>query len=129
MTLLNKIVENSIKQSKLLARMSEISCRSWNGTRQTRSSFTKNDLKEQPITDIPAVGGLTSEMINPCKREEEEQNRYVDAAGNEFRFAPAGAIPTLNAPALVDVPSLSGPAKITDVQKVETNFSKKFRRY
>ena len=65
--------------------MSEISYRSLNGTRQTRRSFTNNDLKEQPITDIPTVGSLTSEMIAQYKREEEEQNRYVDpTSGNEF---------------------------------------------
>jgi hypothetical protein len=81
MTLLNKIVEDSIRQSKLLAQMSEISY----GTRQTRSSFTNNDLKEKPITDIPAVVSLTSEVINQYKLEEEEQNRYVDPKSvNEF---------------------------------------------
>jgi hypothetical protein len=58
MTLLNKIVEDSIRQSKLLAQMSEISYRSLNGTRQTRSSFTNNDLKENPITDIPHHNAL-----------------------------------------------------------------------
>jgi hypothetical protein len=67
MTLLNKIGEDSIRQSKLLVQMSEISYRSLNGTRQTRSSFTNNDLKEQPITDIPTVGSLTSEMISQYK--------------------------------------------------------------
>jgi hypothetical protein len=63
MSFLNKRVEESIKQAKLLAQMSEMSYRSLNGTRQTRSSFTNNDLKEQPDTDKPAVGSLTSEMI------------------------------------------------------------------
>jgi Skp family chaperone for outer membrane proteins len=105
--------------------MSEISYRSLNGTRQTRSSFTNNDLKEQPITDIPTVGSLTSEMIAQYKREEEEQNRYVDpTSGNEFKFAPAGTAPTLNAPAYVVVPSLGAPATITDLKTEETNFAK-----
>jgi hypothetical protein len=63
MSFLNKRVEESIKQAKLLAQMSEMSYRSLNGTRQTRSSFTNNDLKEQADTDKPAVGSLTSEMI------------------------------------------------------------------
>jgi len=63
MSFLNKRVEESIKQANLLAQMSEMSYRSLNGTRQTRSSFTNNDLKEQPDTDKPAVGSLTSEMI------------------------------------------------------------------
>jgi hypothetical protein len=40
MTLLNKILEDLIRQSKLLAQMSEISYRSLHGTRQTRRSFT-----------------------------------------------------------------------------------------
>ena len=63
MSLISKRVEESIKQAKLLAQMSEMSYRSLNGTRQTRSSFTNNDLKEQANTDKPAVGSLTSEMI------------------------------------------------------------------
>jgi hypothetical protein len=71
MSFLNKCVEESIKQSKLLAQMSEMSYRSLNGTRQTRSSFTNNDLKEQPDTVKPAVGSLTSEMIAQYKREQE----------------------------------------------------------
>ena len=54
MSFLNKRVEDSIKQAKLLAQMSEMSYRSLNGTRQTRSSFTNNDLKEQADTDKPA---------------------------------------------------------------------------
>ncbi len=77
MSFLNKRVEDSIKQAKLLAQMSEMSHRSLNGTRQTRSSFTNNDLKEQADTDKPAVGSLTSEMIAQYKREEEEKNKYL----------------------------------------------------
>jgi hypothetical protein len=88
MSFLNKRVEESIKQAKLLAQMSEMSYRSLNGTRQTRSSFTNNDLKEQPDTDKPAVGSLTSEMIAQYKREEEEKNKYVDPGGNEFLYTP-----------------------------------------
>ena len=72
MTLLNKIDEDS----------------------KTRSSFTNNDLKGQSITDIPDVGSLTSEMIAQYKREE-EQHRYVDAVGNDFKFAPVGTAPTI----------------------------------
>ena len=91
MSFLNKRVEESIKQAKLLAQMSEMSHRSLNGTRQTRSSFTNNDLKEQADTDKPAVGNLSSEMIAQYKREEEEQNKYVNpTTGNEFQYAPAG---------------------------------------
>ena len=88
MSFLNKRVEDSIKQAKLLAQMSEMSYRSLNGTRQTRSSFTNNDLKEQPDTDKPALGSLTSEMIAQYKREEEEKNKYVDPkSGDEFLYA------------------------------------------
>jgi hypothetical protein len=120
MTLLNKIGEDSVRQSKLLAQISEISYRSFNGTRQTRSSFTNNDLKEQPITDIPAVGSLTSEMIAQYTREEEEQDRYVDpTTGDEFKIAPACIAPTLNAPTYVAVPSLGAPATITDLKTEE----------
>jgi hypothetical protein len=122
MSFLNKRVEDSIKQAKLLAQMSEMSYRSLNGTRQTRSSFTNNDLKEQADTDKPAVGSLTSEMIAQYKREEEEQNKYIDPSGNEFLYAPAGTTPTLTAPALVNIASLKGPATSADVEKEENNF-------
>ena len=54
MSFLNKRVEESIKQAKLLAQMSEMSYRSLNGTRPTRNSFINNDLTEQPDTDKPA---------------------------------------------------------------------------
>ena len=123
MSFLNKRVEESIKQAKLLAQMSEMSYRSLNGTRQTRSSFTNNDLKEQPATDKPAVGSLTSEMIAQYKREQEELNKYVDpATGDEFQYAPTGMTPTIKAAKLVDVPSLSAPATITDVQTEQSNY-------
>jgi len=124
MSFLNKRVEDSIKQAKLLAQMSEMSYRSLNGTRQTRNSFTNNDLKEQPITDKPATGSLTSEMISQYKREQEEQNKYVDSTGAEFQYAPAGAAPTLNTPSLVDVPSLGAPATVEDVAKEKNNYAK-----
>jgi hypothetical protein len=124
MSFLNKRVEESIKQAKLLAQMSEMSYRSLNGTRQTRSSFTNNDLKEQPGTDKPAVGSLTSEMIAQYKREEEEQNKYVDPAGNEWLYAPAGTTPTINTPSLVSVSSLSAPATPADLQTEQNNYAK-----
>jgi hypothetical protein len=118
MSFLNKRVEDSIKQAKLLAQMSELSYRALNGTRQTRSNFINNDLKEQADTDKPAVGSLTSEMIAQYKREEEEKNKYVDPkGGDEFLYAPAGMTPTINTPSYVDVTSLGAPATITDVQK------------
>jgi hypothetical protein len=96
--------------------MSEMSYRSLNGTRQTRSSFTNNDLKEQPDTDKPAVGSLTSEMIAQYKREEEEQNKYVDpGTGKELRYTPTGMTPTLSTSTLKDVASLTRPATVVDV--------------
>jgi len=124
MSFLNKRVEDSIKQAKLLAQMSEMSYRSLNGTRQTRSSFTNNDLKEQPDTDKPATGSLTSEMIAQYKREEEEKNKYVDPKGDEFLYAPTGMKPTLNTATLVDVTSLKRPADPSDVQKENINYAK-----
>ena len=64
-------------------------------------------------------------MINQYKIKEEEQNRYVDPkTGDEFKYAPGGTSPILNAPVLVDVPSLSVPVTIRDVQTEETNFAK-----
>ena len=107
MSFLNKRVEDSIKQAKLLAQMSELSYRALNGTRQTRSNFINNDLKEQADTDKPAVGSLTSEMIAQYKREEEEKNKYVDPKGNEFLYAPTGITPTIKSAKLVDEFSLS----------------------
>jgi hypothetical protein len=122
MSLLNKRVEDSIKQSKLLAQMSEMSYRSLNGTRQTRSSFTNNDLKEQPDTEKPDVGSLTSEMISEYKREQEEQNKYVDPKGDEFKYAPTGMTPTLTTVTLNDVASLTRPATVVDVVTEKQNF-------
>jgi hypothetical protein len=124
MSFLNKRVEDSIKQAKLLAQMSELSYRALNGTRQTRSNFINNDLKEQADTDKPAVGSLTSEMIAQYKREEEEKNKYVDPTGNEFLYAPTGMTPTIATPSLVDVSSLGAPATITDVQTEQSNYAK-----
>jgi hypothetical protein len=49
MSFLNKRVEDSIKQAKLLAQMSEMSYRSLNGTRQTRSSFTNSSTTRMKI--------------------------------------------------------------------------------
>ena len=110
MSFLNKRVEDSIKQAKLLAQMSELSYRALNGTRQTRSNFINNDLKEQADTDKPAVGSLTSEMIAQYKREEEENNKYVDpTSGKEFLYAPTDMTSTikLSTPSLVfSLPSL-----------------------
>jgi hypothetical protein len=125
MSLISKRVEESIKQAKLLAQMSEMSYRSLNGTRQTRSSFTNNDLKEQADTDKPAVGSLTSEKISQYKREEEENNKYVDPnTGDEFLYDPTGMTPTLNTSSLVSVPSLSVPATLTNVQTEQGNYAK-----
>jgi hypothetical protein len=124
MSFLNKRVEDSIKQAKLLAQMSELSYRALNGTRQTRSNFINNDLKEQADTDKPAVGSLTSEMIAQYKREEEEKNKYVDATGAEFKYAPTGITPTINTPTLTDVTSLGAPATITDVETEQSNYAK-----
>jgi hypothetical protein len=125
MSFLNKRVEDSIKQAKLLAQMSELSYRALNGTRQTRSNFINNDLKEQADTDKPAVGSLTSEMIAQYKREEEEKNKYVDPkSGDEFLYAPTGMTPTINTPSYVDVTSLGKPATEADIQTEKINYEK-----
>ena len=125
MSFLNKRVEESIKQAKLLAQMSEMSYRSLNGTRQTRSSFTNNDLKEQADTDKPAVGSLTSEMIAQYKREEEEKNKYVDpTSGKEFLYDPTGMTPKLFTSTLTDVASLSRPATVVDVSQEKNKYAK-----
>jgi hypothetical protein len=127
MSFLNKCVEDSIKQAKLLAQMSELSYRAINGTRQTRSNFINNDLKEQADTDKPPVGSLTSEMISQYQREEEENNKFVDSAGKEFLYAPTGMTPTLNTLSLVSVTSLSAPATLTNVQTEQGNYAKILR--
>ena len=125
MSFLNKRVEDSIKQAKLLAQMSELSYRALNGTRQTRSNFINNNLKEQADTDKPAVGSLTSEMIAQYKREEEEKNKYVDPlSGDEFLYAPTGMTPKIVTPSLIDVSSLGTPATITDVQTEQSKYAK-----
>ena len=125
MSFLNKRVEESIKQAKSLAQMSEMSYRSLNGTRQTRSSFTNNDLKEQADTDKPAVVSLTSEMIAQYKREEEEKNKYVDPkSGDEFLYAPTGMTPTLSTSTPVTVTSLGRAATVVDVSKEKNNYAK-----
>ena len=126
MSFLNKRVEDSIKQAKLLAQMSELSYRALNGTRQTRSNFINNDLKEQADTDKPAVGSLTSEMIAQYKREEEENNKYVDTTGKEFLYAPTDMTSkiSLSTPSVVDVGSLSRPATVEDVSIEKNNYAK-----
>ena len=87
--------------------------------------MSENDLKEQADTDKPAVGSLTSEMIAQYKREEEENNKYVDpASGKEFLYAPTGMTPTLNTPTLVPVSSLGTAATITDLEKEQSNYAK-----
>jgi hypothetical protein len=122
MSFLNKLVEDSIKQAKLVAQMSELSYRALNGTRQTRSNFINNDLKEQSDTDKPAVGSLTSEMISQYKREEEENNKYVDPTGKEFVYDPTGMTPTIVTLTFVDVSALGKPANIVDVQTEQSNY-------
>ncbi len=64
-------------------------------------------------------------MIAQYKREQEEQNKYVDPiTGDQFQYAPAGTAPTFTAPALVDLLSLGNPATTADVGKEQTNFDK-----
>jgi hypothetical protein len=131
MSFFNKRVEDSIKQAKLSAQMSEMSYRSLNGTRQTRSSFTNNDLKEQADTDKPAVGSLSGEMIAQYKREEEEKNKCVDpTSGAELRYAPTGMTPALSTSTPVPVTSLGRAATVVDVSKekiIMLKFIKIFR--
>jgi hypothetical protein len=63
-------------------------------------------------------------MISQYKREEEEQNKYVDPTTlNEFQYAPAGTVPILSTSILVDVSSLR-PATVPDLSSEETNFVK-----
>jgi hypothetical protein len=88
MSFLNKRVEDSIKQAKLLAQMSELSYRALNGTRQTRSNFINNDLKEQADTDKPAVGSLTSEMMQaaPCFLAMLKTKGFIEPKGSKRDF-------------------------------------------
>ena len=124
MSFLNKRVEESMKQAKLLVQMNEISYRALNGTRQTRSNFINNDFKEQAHTDKPAVGSLTSEMISQYKRDEEENNKYVDpTSGKEFLYNPTGmSAPVLNTSTPINISSLGHPATLSDVQGEQAKY-------
>jgi hypothetical protein len=63
-------------------------------------------------------------MIAQYKREEEEQNRYVDPTGAEFKYAPEGTVPILSTSTLVNVPSLGAPATLTVLRTEEANYNK-----
>ena len=76
MSFLNKRVEESMKQAKLLVQMNEISYRALNGTRQTRSNFINNDFKEQAHTDQKRLSILTG-LSKKTTEEMEEMNELT----------------------------------------------------
>ena len=53
---------------------------------------------------------------------QEEQNKYVDSTGVEYKYAPTGMKPTINTPSLVDVTSLGKPAVPSDVEAEQNNY-------
>jgi chromosome segregation ATPase len=67
-------------------------------------------------------------MIAQYKREQEEQNKYVDPTTRaEFQYVPTGMTPALSTSTLVPVPSLGAPATQEDAFKEKNNYAKNYQ--
>ena len=87
-TLLEKQIKANEIQNKLLAELSDLSYRAFNGERQPRRGFPDNitALGQVPFADSQATDSITKEMIKEYQDEQFNHQGATDTFGDKLKY-------------------------------------------
>ena len=95
MSLLNKIINESLLQDKLNSELADISYRAVNGKRQKERNFSEGMLNVGTIHFNTPKSQITKDMILDYQ-DEQQQKYYEDATGQKLQYFPTEVTDALN---------------------------------
>jgi hypothetical protein len=120
MSLLNKIINESLLQDKLNSELADISYRAVNGKRQKQRNFTEGMLNVGTIHFNTPKSQITKDMILDYQ-DEQQQKHYVDAANQKLQYFPTEVTDALNVYTPIQLGSLGREATEEDLYKETEN--------
>ena len=95
MSLLNKVINESLLQDKLNSELADISYRAINGKRQKERNFSEGILNVGTIHFNTPKSQITKDMILDYQNEQ-QQKHYVDAGNQKLQYFPTELTDVLN---------------------------------
>ena len=114
MSLLNKVINESLLQDKLNSELADISYRAINGKRQKARNFAEGILNVGTINFNTPKSQITKDMILDYQDEQQKQH-YEDATGQKLQYFPTGVTDALNVYNPIPLTSLGREVKEEDV--------------
>ena len=127
----NSLIEQQIRandiQRKLLAELSDISYRAFNGDRQPARGFANNvtALGKIPFEDNQPIDSITKEMIKEYQEEQSKPSGLKDAFGEDLKYFPTSEDYTLVPFTPIPMSGSSRPATEADLTGFQDFFQKK----
>ena len=125
-TLLEKQIRANEIQNKLMAELSDLSYRAFNGERQPRRGFSENitALGQVPFSDSQATNIITKEMIKEYQDEQLSHQGATDNYGEKLKYFPTTEDYTLKTFHPIPLRGLRRPATERDVAHYKNNFQR-----
>ena len=123
MSLLNKVVNESLLQDKLNSELADISYRAINGKRQKERNFSEGILNVGTIHFNTPKSQITKDMILDYQNEQ-QQKHYVDAGNQKLQYFPTELTDVLNVYTHISLGSLGREATEEDINIEKQNLYK-----
>jgi len=125
-TLLEKQIRANEIQNKLMAELSDLSYRAFNGERQPRRGFSENitALGQVPFSDSQATNIITKEMIKEYQDEQLSHQGATDSFGEKLKYFPTTEDYTLKVFHPLSIIGLRRPATERDVARYKNDFQR-----
>ena len=123
MSLLNKIINESLLQDKLNSELADISYRAVNGKRQKERNFSEGILNVGTIHFNTPKSQITKDMMLDYQNEQ-QQIHYVDAANKKLQCFPTELTDALNVYNPITLGALGREATEEDINIEKQNLYK-----
>ena len=128
MSLIAKIQQQSLLQTKLLAQLAEMSYQAVNGTRQAPRNFREGTLEVGKMHFTTPQDRITKEMIMDYQKTEQEKRttKTDPVTGKQLLYEPTGLADVIDTFVPIDYGPLGAPATENDVRKYEADYIQLF---
>jgi hypothetical protein len=128
MSLIAKIQQQSLLQTKLLAQLAEMSYQAVNGTRQAPRNFREGTLEVGKMHFTTPQDRITKEMIMDYqKSEQEKRTNIIDpTTGKQLLYQTTGLSDVIDTFKPIDYGPLGAPATEDDVRNYEADYIQLF---
>ena len=123
MSLLNKVINESLLQDKLNSELADISYRAINGKRQKARNFNEGMLNVGTINFNTPKSQITKDMILDYQ-DEQQKKHYEDTAGNKLQYFPSEVTDALTVYTPIQLASLGREVTEEDINIEKQNLYK-----